>query len=291
MTVDKEAMSGSAMPTESVPAETVPTIGVAVVGAAGRMGRSLVETVTATAGMTLTAAIERKGSALLGADAGELAGIGNIGAPLVEGLANCLDQFDVLIDFTSPETTVEHAQLCAQYGKKIVIGTTGLNDQQNQLLQQAASKTGIVYAPNMSAGVNLVFKLVEMAARALGDTVDIEVIEAHHRDKVDAPSGTALKIGEVMASALGRNLDECAVFGREGKTGPRNHKEIGFETIRAGDIVGEHTAMFASQGERIEITHRATSRKNFSNGAIRASQWIVGQKNGLYSMMDVLGIS
>lgn len=268
-----------------------PSVRVAVVGAAGRMGRSLVETVTATKGMALTAAFERQGSSLLGADAGELAGVGNIGVPLTVGLAGSLDQFDVLIDFTSPETTVQHAKLCADHGKKLVIGTTGLSEQQNGLLEQAARKTAIVYAPNMSAGVNLVFKLVEMAARALGNSVDIEVIEAHHRHKIDAPSGTALKIGEVIASALNRNLDECAVFGREGKIGPRTDKEIGFETIRAGDIVGEHTAMFASEGERIEITHRATSRKNFSNGAIRASQWVIRQNNGLYSMMDVLGIS
>lgn len=275
---------------DALEAEMNNRVRVAVVGAAGRMGRSLVETVTQTDGVVLTAAIEREKSTFLTADAGELAGIGKIGVTLTTELANSAEQFDVLIDFTSPETTVANAQWCAKNGKKLVTGTTGLSDHQNALLEAAAGKTAIVYAPNMSAGVNLVFKLVEIAARAMGDDADIEVIEAHHRHKVDAPSGTALKIGEVMASALGRNLEDCAVFGREGKTGPRSEQEIGFETIRAGDIVGEHTAMFAAEGERIEITHRATSRKNFSNGAVRASQWVMGRESGLYSMMDVLGL-
>ncbi len=263
---------------------------IAVTGAAGRMGRSLIETVTETQGVALTAAIEKAGNSMIGTDAGELAGIGKIGVHVADSLSAVVDQFDVLIDFTRPESTVVNLDFCAEHGKCIVIGTTGLSDEQNQYLKDKAQATKVVYAPNMSVGVNLTFKLVEMAARALGDDVDIEIIEAHHRHKIDAPSGTALKMGEVIADSLGRNLNECAVYGREGQTGARDRKTIGFETIRAGDIVGEHTALFAADGERIEITHKATNRKNFAKGAVRASRWIIGQEVGQYDMLDVLGL-
>lgn len=263
---------------------------VAVIGAAGRMGRALVQAVTEGEGVALTAAIDRPGISLIGADAGELAGIGKLGVAIVDSLDAVVDDFDVLIDFTAPEATVANAHYCALHGKKMAIGTTGLSDAQKVELQQAAAKTAIMFAPNMSMGVNLCFKLLELAAKALGDDVDIEVIEAHHRHKVDAPSGTALRMGEVVADALGRDLKEVAVYGREGQEGPRDRKTIGFETIRAGDIVGEHTVMFAADGERVEISHIATSRMNFARGAVRACQWLKGQTTGLSDMQDVLGL-
>lgn len=265
-------------------------IRIAVTGAAGRMGRTLIEMVSATEGAVLSAAIERPGSNFIGMDAGELAGMGELGVAIVDSLNSVLDDFDVLIDFTRPEATIANAEICAGAKKAIVIGTTGLDDSQDELLRVCGEKTGVVYAPNMSVGVNLTFKLVEMAAKILGDDVDIEIIEAHHRHKIDAPSGTALKIGHVIADALGRDLKECAVYGREGRTGERDRKTIGFETIRAGDIIGDHTALFAADGERIEITHKATSRTNFAKGAVRASLWVAEQQAGLYDMFDVLGL-
>lgn len=262
---------------------------VAVIGAAGRMGRAHIQAVQETEGIALAAAIERPGSTLLGADAGELAGLGKIGVTIVDSLEAVKDQFDVLIDFTAPGATLANAHFCAEHGKKMAIGTTGLTEEQKQVLAQCAEKTAIVFAPNMSVGVNLCFKLLEVASKVLGDDVDIEIIEAHHRHKVDAPSGTALRMGEVVADALGRDLKEVAVYGREGYTGPRDRKTIGFETIRAGDIVGEHTVMFCAEGERVEITHKATSRMNFARGAVRACLWLKGQTKGLYDMQDVLG--
>lgn len=263
---------------------------VAVIGAAGRMGRALVQAMTEGEGVTLAAAVDRPGISLIGADAGELAGIGKLGVTIVDSLEKVVDDFDALVDFTAPEATVANAHFCAQHGKVMAIGTTGLSDAQKSELQQAAEKTAIVFAPNMSMGVNLCFKLLELAAKALGDEVDIEVIEAHHRHKVDAPSGTALRMGEVVADALGRDLDEVAVYGRQGLEGPRDRKTIGFETIRAGDIVGEHTVMFAADGERVEISHVATSRMNFARGAVRACRWLSGRAQGLYDMQDVLGL-
>jgi 4-hydroxy-tetrahydrodipicolinate reductase len=254
------------------------------------MGRALIEALGEASGVVLSAAIERPDSGFIGSDAGELAGVGAVGIALVDSLQQVVNDFDVLIDFTRPESTIENLRFCAAHNKAIVIGTTGLTAEQNQTLSESALHCRVVYAPNMSVGVNLTFKLVEMAAKALGDDVDIEVIEAHHRHKVDAPSGTALRIGEVIADSLGRDLQDCAVYGREGHTGPRDRKTIGFETIRAGDIIGEHTALFAADGERIEITHKATSRMNFAKGAVRASQWVVGRPDGLYDMLDVLGL-
>jgi len=263
---------------------------VAVIGAAGRMGRTLIQAVHGGEATRLTAAIERPESSLVGADAGELAGVGKLGVLVVGSLPEVVDDFDVLIDFTAPEATVSNVRFCAGHGKKIVIGTTGLADQQKSELRGAAEKTAIMFAPNMSVGVNLCFKLLEVAAAVLGDEVDIEVIEAHHRHKVDAPSGTALRMGEVVADILGRDLAEVAVYGREGQTGARDKKTIGFETIRAGDIVGEHTVMFAADGERVEITHKATSRMNFARGAVRACAWLGQRDTGLFDMQDVLGL-
>ena len=263
---------------------------IAVTGAAGRMGRSLINACTQAEGCQLSAAIEHAGNSLIGSDAGVLAGIGKLNIKLVDNLSDVGDHFDTLIDFTRPEATIEHLAFCVEYGKNIIIGTTGFSDKQKQLITDASKKIGVVFAPNMSVGVNLCFKLLDIAARVLGDEVDIEVIEAHHRHKVDSPSGTALRMGEVIADALGRKLEDCAVYGREGITGERDRKTIGFETIRAGDIVGDHTVMFAADGERVEITHKASSRMTFANGAIRASLWLQNKNAGLYNMQDVLGL-
>ncbi|MCK9532537.1 MAG: 4-hydroxy-tetrahydrodipicolinate reductase [Gammaproteobacteria bacterium] len=262
---------------------------IAVTGAAGRMGRTLVEACQ-QAGLTLGAAIERPGSSMIGTDAGELAGIGRNGVQVVENLGSVLDTFDVLVDFTRPEVTLNNLALCRKAGKAMVIGTTGFDDAGKQAIREAANDIAIVFAPNMSVGVNLSLKLLDLAARVLGEEVDIEIIEAHHRHKVDAPSGTALRMGEVVAAALGRDLKECAVYGRQGNTGERERKTIGFETIRAGDIVGEHTVMFAGIGERIEITHKASSRMTFAKGAMRAAAWLAAKDRGLFDMQDVLGL-
>ena len=262
---------------------------VAIAGASGRMGRTLIEASLDAQGVTLGAAFERAGSSIVGADAGELIGRERQNVGIVEGLTKVLSDFDVLIDFTAPEATMKNIEICVQNGKRMVIGTTGLSDGQRQILQKAAQSTAIVFAPNMSVGVNLCFKLLDIAARVMNEDIDIEIIEAHHRHKVDAPSGTALRMGEVVANALGRDLKECAVYGREGYTGARERTTIGFETIRAGDIVGEHTVMFAGIGERVEITHKASSRMTFAKGALRAAQWIMQHETGLYDMQDVLG--
>ncbi|WP_097458945.1 4-hydroxy-tetrahydrodipicolinate reductase [Mangrovitalea sediminis] len=263
-------------------------IRIAITGAAGRMGKTLVEALSLTDDLQLTAAIDHPDSSLIGSDAGEIAGVGRIGVALSPSLDDVIADFDVLIDFTQPALTVENVATCRAAGKRIVIGTTGLSDDQKAVLQEAGRDIGIVFAPNMSVGVNLLLQLLQMAARVLGDEVDIEIIEAHHRHKKDAPSGTALRMGEVIAETLGRDLKECAVYGREGFTGERPRQVIGFETIRAGDIVGEHTAMFAAMGERVEITHKASSRMTFARGALRAAQWLAGRDAGLYDMQDVL---
>ena len=265
-------------------------ITVAVIGAAGRMGRMLLQAVDAEPGMQVVAAVERETDPHVGMDAGMLAGIGEIGVRIDDGLDRALSLSDVCIDFTLPAPTVEHAIACRSRSRPMVIGTTGLSQEQIATLEDAARDIAIVHAPNMSVGVNLCFKLLDVAARALGDTVDVEIIEAHHRNKVDAPSGTAVRMGEIVAGALGRTLADCAVYGREGHTGIRDRKTIGFETIRAGDIVSEHTVMFAGEGERIELTHRGTSRANFAAGAVRAARWIVRRPPGLYDMQDVLGL-
>ena len=263
---------------------------VAVAGAAGRMGKSLIEAVTQNDRLKLTAASEHPGSSLLGADAGELAGVGRLDIPISDSLEKRVDDFDLLIDFTTPAATLEHLVFCRANVRRMVIGTTGFTEAQKAKLQEAAEDIAIILAPNMSVGVNLCFKLLDLAARVLGNDVDVEVIEAHHRHKVDAPSGTALRMGEVVANVLGRDLGECAVYGREGVTGEREQKTIGFETIRAGDIVGEHTVMFAAPGERVEITHKASSRMTFANGAARAAAWVMQHEVGLFDMQDVLGL-
>ena len=263
---------------------------IAVTGAAGRMGRSLIEATHQTKGLQLTAALERPGSSVIGTDAGELAGIGRLDVAISDDLAKVTDAFDVLIDFTRPEVTSRNLAVCREASKRVVIGTTGFSDAQKQQIREASESIAVVFAPNMSVGVNLCLKLLDMAARVMGDYTDIEVIEAHHRHKVDAPSGTALRMGEVVAAALGRDLKDCAVYGREGQTGERDRKTIGFETIRAGDIVGEHTVMFADIGERVEITHKASSRMTFANGAVRAAGWLMQHHNGLFDMQDVLGL-
>jgi len=265
-------------------------IRVAIAGAAGRMGRSLIQAVQEAEGVTLAVATERPDSGLLGADAGELAGVGKNHVAIHPELSPLVDEFDVLIDFTSPAATMEHLALCSDKGKHLIIGTTGLDDTQKAVIAEAAKQTAMVLAPNMSVGVNLCFKLLDMAARVMGEDADIEIVEAHHRFKKDAPSGTALRMGEVVAEALGRNLADVAVYGREGQTGERERKTIGFETIRAGDVVGEHTVWFAAMGERVEITHKASSRMTFARGAVRAAAWVTGQPSGLYDMQDVLGL-
>lgn len=264
---------------------------IAVMGAAGRMGKTLIEAVQQTAGSAgLTAAVDRPDSTLVGADAGELAGLGRIGVPLSGDLAKVVDEFDVLIDFTHPTVTLKNLEVCRKAGKAMVIGTTGFSMAEKELLSEAAKDIPIVFAANYSVGVNLCLKLLDTAARVLGDDVDIEILEAHHRHKVDAPSGTALRMGEVVANALGRDLEKVAVYGREGQTGARPRETIGFATVRAGDVVGDHTVLFAADGERVEITHKASSRMTFARGAVRAAQWLEGQGSGLYDMQDVLGL-
>ncbi len=263
---------------------------IAVPGAAGRMGRNLIDACQRGEGISLGAATERPGHELVGSDAGVVAGVGELGVAIGDNMEMLVDDFDVLVDFTVPAVTLAHLDICRRHGKSMVIGTTGFSDEQKQQISDAAKDISIVFAPNMSVGVNLCLKLLDIAARVLGDDVDIEIIEAHHRHKVDAPSGTALRMGEVVADALGRDLKTCAVYGREGITGPRERNTIGFETIRAGDIVGEHTVMFAAEGERVEITHKASSRMTFAAGAVRAAGWVVQQPGGLYDMADVLGL-
>ncbi|MWV11692.1 4-hydroxy-tetrahydrodipicolinate reductase [Pseudomonas sp. R-28-1W-6] len=264
---------------------------IAVMGAAGRMGKILIEAVGQAEGARLTAAVDRPDSSLIGADAGELAALGKIGVVLAGDLNAVLDQFDVLIDFTHPSVTLKNLEVCRKAGKAMVIGTTGFSVEEKQLLADAAKQIPIVFAANYSVGVNLCLKLLDTAARVLGDEVDIEIIEAHHRHKVDAPSGTALRMGEVVANALGRDLQKVAVYGREGQTGARERETIGFATVRAGDVVGDHTVLFAADGERVEITHKASSRMTFAKGAVRAALWLQSQPAGLYDMQDVLGLS
>jgi 4-hydroxy-tetrahydrodipicolinate reductase len=260
-------------------------------GAAGRMGKTLIEAVQQAEGVSLTAAIDRADSSLVGADVGELAALGKIGVRLSGGLSEVLDQFDVLIDFTHPSVTLKNLEICRQAGKAMVIGTTGFSAEEKQLLSDAGQQIPIVFAANFSVGVNLCLKLLDTAARVLGDEVDIEIIEAHHRHKVDAPSGTALRMGEVVANALGRDLQKVAVYGREGQTGARARETIGFATVRAGDVVGDHTVLFAADGERVEITHKASSRMTFAKGAVRSASWLQGRAPALYDMQDVLGLN
>ena len=266
---------------------TAPRLRIAVAGASGRMGQMLVQAVLASSDLHLSGALDIPGSPQLGQDAAALLGQQSgalITADLRQGLAGA----DVLIDFTRPEGTLAHLAVCRELGVKLVIGTTGFTEAQKADIEQAAQDTAIVMAPNMSVGVNVTLKLLEMAAKALATGYDIEIIEAHHRHKVDAPSGTALKMGEVIASAIGRDLNECAVYERFGHTGERDPSTIGFSTIRGGDIVGDHTVLFAGTGERIEVTHKSSSRATYAQGSLRAARFLVGQDRGLYDMFDVL---
>jgi len=242
-------------------------IKIAVAGASGRMGQSIIQSIEQSDKTTLGVTLDKG-----------------------DDLNSVIDQFDVLVDFTRPEATLDYLAVCVSAGKSMVIGTTGFDDAGLQMIKDAGAKIPVVFAPNMSVGVNLSLKLLEMAAKVIGEESDIEIVEAHHRHKVDAPSGTALKMGEVVANALGRDLSKCAVYGREGIEKPRDRQTIGFSTIRGGDVVGEHTVSFFMEGERVEITHKASSRMTFANGAIRASAWLQGKPAGLYSMQDILDI-
>ena len=263
-------------------------IKVVIAGCSGRMGKILLECVAQADDLVLHAALDHEASAALGKDASEFGGTRGIkiGADVQAALRGA----EVLIDFTRPEGTLHHLEICQQLGVHIVVGTTGFNAQQKAVLGAAAQKIGVMFAPNMSVGVNLIFKLLETASRVLSQGYDIEIIEAHHRHKVDAPSGTALGLGEVVARTLGRDLEQCAVYGREGVTGERDPSTIGFATVRGGDIVGDHTVLFAGTGERIEITHKASSRATFALGALRAARFLKANPAGIYDMQDVLGL-
>jgi 4-hydroxy-tetrahydrodipicolinate reductase len=263
-------------------------INIAIVGAAGRMGKILIEACAESFDAKLSVATEHPDSSLIGADAGEVAGIGKNGVIIAPSLDDAENDFDVLIDFTRPVPTLNHLDWCVKNEKSMIIGTTGFSEDEKAEIDAAGKQISIVFAANFSVGVTLTLKLLEMASKVLGDSVDIEIIEAHHRHKVDAPSGTALKMGEVIAGALNRDLTEDAVYCREGNTGERKRQDIGFQTIRAGDIVGEHTVMFADIGERIEITHKASSRMTFAKGAVRSAVWVTSQLPNVYDMQDVL---
>ena len=262
---------------------------VAIAGCQGRMGKTLIEVGNEKPFAAVKGAFERASSPFIGVDAGELAGIGKIDVKVASGLDGLENDIDAVIDFTVPEATIINLEWCAKHKKKLVIGTTGFTDEQKQRIAKLAEQTAVVMAPNMSVAVNLMFKLLEQAAAVMSEH-DIEIIEAHHRFKKDAPSGTALKMGEVIADTLGRDLSECAVYGREGITGERDSQTIGFATVRAGDIIGEHTAMFADIGERLEITHKSSSRATYANGALRAANWLMDKDVGLFDMFDVLNL-
>lgn len=265
-------------------------VNIIVAGAAGRMGGRIIHMIDQTEGVRLSAAFERHGSPAIGQDAGVVAGLRPLSITVADSLESTIDKGDVLIDFTFHEATMAHARLAAQHKKPMVIGTTGLTKENLEELKSLTTGFPCVQAPNMSVGVNLLYKLVTTAASVLGDDYDIEIIEAHHRMKKDAPSGTALQLARVIAEAVGRDLDEVGVYARHGMIGERTRKEIGIQTIRAGDIVGEHTVLFGTTGERIEITHKASSRDTFAKGAVRAAKWVVSQPPGLYNMQDVLGL-
>jgi 4-hydroxy-tetrahydrodipicolinate reductase len=275
------------MTNSSTPAATH---AVAIAGASGRMGRTLIEAVLAADDCRLSGALDLAGSPALGQDAGAFlgkpAGVA-ITADLLQGLSGA----NALIDFTRPEGTLAHLRACRAQGTALVIGTTGFSDAQKAEIADAAREIAIVMAPNMSVGVNVTLKLLQLAAKAMPVGYDIEIVETHHRHKIDAPSGTALKMGEVIADAIGRDLKQCAVYAREGVTGERDPSTIGFQSLRGGDVVGDHTVMFAGTGERIEITHKATSRMNYAIGSLRAVRFLAERKTGLYSMFDVLGLS
>ncbi|MHB8788635.1 MAG: 4-hydroxy-tetrahydrodipicolinate reductase [Desulfobulbaceae bacterium] len=265
---------------------------VIVAGAAGRMGQRITSMVHAHPELELVAAFEHPDSPAVGRDVGENGGFGRVGVAIAPGLEAVIDQGDVIIDFTFHQATMGFVQLAAGHGRAMVIGTTGLTQENLGVIRELAGRSfPCVQAPNMAVGVNVLFKLVEKTAAILGDAYDVEIVEAHHRMKKDAPSGTALKLGEMAARALNRDLAEVGVFERNGMIGARTDREIGIQTVRAGDIVGEHTVYFAGAGERIEITHRAHSRDNFARGATLAAAWVAGRPNGMYTMFDVLGLA
>ncbi|RYF00800.1 MAG: 4-hydroxy-tetrahydrodipicolinate reductase [Comamonadaceae bacterium] len=263
---------------------------VAIAGASGRMGHMLIEALRAMDDCVLAGALDVPSSPGIGLDASAFLGHAS-GVAITSDLREGLKNADVLIDFTRPEGTLAHLAVCAELGVRVVIGTTGFSDAQKAEIADYATRTAIVFAPNMSVGVNVTFKLLQMAAKALATGYDIEIIEAHHRHKVDAPSGTALKMGEVIADALGRDLKDCAVYAREGVTGERDPSTIGFSAIRGGDIVGDHTVLFAGTGERIEITHKASNRAGYAQGSLRAVRFLASHRTGLFDMFDVLGLN
>lgn len=266
-------------------------IKVGVIGAGGRMGRMLIEAIQENAQTMLNAAIEREGSSLVGADAGEVAAIERLDVQIVDDLVSVIKDIEVLIDFSLPDATEQNMQICGEHNVAMVIGTTGFNEQQEKVLQEASKKIAIVYAGNYSTGVNLSLKLLEMAAKAFGTDADVEIIEAHHKHKIDAPSGTAFMMAEAVAEARGQNLKDVAIYGREGQTGEREKGSIGIHAIRGGEIIGDHTVMFIADGEVVEITHRARARMTFAAGAVRAATWVIQQGNGQYNMQDVLGLN
>ncbi|MGP5647754.1 4-hydroxy-tetrahydrodipicolinate reductase [Psychrobacter celer] len=270
---------------------TEQTIKVGVIGAGGRMGRMLIEAVQNNPKTILNAAIERQGSSLVGVDAGEVAAIGRLEVQIVDELEAVINDIDVLIDFSLPDATEKNMQVCAEHNVAMVIGTTGFNEAQEQVLAKASEKIAIVYAGNYSTGVNLSLKLLGMAAKAFGNDADVEIIEAHHKHKIDAPSGTAYMMAEAVAEARGQNLKDVAIYGREGQTGERESGTIGIHAVRGGEIVGDHTVMFIADGEVVEITHRARERMTFAAGAVRAATWVTEQAVGQYNMQDVLGLS
>ena len=265
-------------------------IKIAVVGAGGRMGKALITAVSQSKSMTLSVATAREGSSLLGVDAGELAGVGKLGVQVVSSQQLQNQLFDVLIDFSQPELSLQNLAICVEKQSAAVIGTTGFNAVQRQHIAEYATKIPVVFSANMSVGVSVAHKLLAMAAQAMSADYDIEIVEAHHRFKKDSPSGTALGMGEVIATTTGRELANVAIYGREGITGDRDRETIGFSTVRGGDVVGDHTVMFLGDGDRLEITHRASSRNTFAVGAIKAAGWLVNKPAGLYSMSDVLGL-
>jgi len=262
---------------------------IGIVGAGGRMGRMLIEATLKGEGVVLGAAFDVPGTPAIGKNAGELVGMASQ-VVVTDDVAAGLKDIDVLIDFTRPQGTLVHLELCRKAGVGMVIGTTGFEVDGKAVIAEAARDIPVVFAPNMAVGVNVVFKLLDMAARIMNEGYDIEVVEAHHRMKIDAPSGTALRMGEVVAAALGRDLEDCAVYGREGVTGERDPSTIGFATVRGGDIVGDHTVMFCGIGERVEITHKASSRMPYALGSLRAARFMAGRKSGLFDMQDVLGL-
>ncbi len=264
-------------------------IKVAVTGAAGRMGGRIITLVTEAEGLEVAGAVEMAGHAKLGDDAGYVAGCGDLGVAITDSLEEALANADVLIDFTWPEVTLANAEVCAKLGKAMVVGTTGLNQEQRDVIARVAKSSPVVFAPNMSVGVNVCFKLLKDMAQTLGEGFDVEIVELHHNKKKDSPSGTAVRMGEIVADALDRDYNQVANYHREGMCGERSQEEIGMQTVRGGDIIGEHTVYFIGMGERIELTHRAMSRDMFARGAIRAAGWLGGKSAGLYDMQDVLG--